>query len=55
MCEDVDLYEPITFAAQQPQNIVNIVTYNASAPFSLHAWSNVVIDVKNNVAYSDKQ
>ncbi|XP_046855652.1 uncharacterized protein LOC124448723 isoform X2 [Xenia sp. Carnegie-2017] len=37
VCEDVDLYEPITFAAQQPQNIVNIVTYNASAPFSLHA------------------
>ncbi|CAB3994081.1 Hypothetical predicted protein [Paramuricea clavata] len=36
VCEEVDLYDAITFAPQQPQNIVNIVTYNASAPLSLH-------------------
>ena len=36
VCEEVDLYDTITFAPQQAQNFVNIVTYNASAPLSLH-------------------
>lgn len=38
VCEEVDFYDTITtqFSPPPQQNVVNIVTYNASATLSLH-------------------